>query len=106
MDKEIFIYGGNHFIPERAFTARDGDFFKISRRLRLDVELGIFNDGYWQGDRKGKISYSQAEFYRAATDKNCDLFRCVENGKLYVPCEHGLQEYMEPKKEKEKGYER
>ena len=32
---------------------------------------------------------------KASTDKNCDLYRCVENGKLYIPCHHDLQLYQE-----------
>ena len=34
-------------------------------------------------------------FYAAATDKECDIFQCLENGKLYVPCTHELQQYQE-----------
>ena len=46
-------------------------------------------------------------FYMASPDKECDLFRCVENGKLYLPCENDLQEYVEPpKKERGKNHER
>ena len=39
--------------------------------------------------------------------EECDLFRCVENGKLYLPCTNDLQEYMEqPKKERNRTHER
>ena len=38
MNKEIFEYGGHHFIPERQFTREEDDFFVISRRQRRDKE--------------------------------------------------------------------
>ena len=33
-----FQYGGKHFMPIRKFEQKDGDFYQITRRLRLDVE--------------------------------------------------------------------
>ena len=83
MEQQIFKYGGYHFIPERRFTGKEDSFAAISRRQRID------------------------SFYAASPDKECDLFRCVENGKLYLPCENDLQEYMEPpQKRKSKERER
>lgn len=32
MGKEVFEYGGYHFIPERQFSAAENDFYRISRR--------------------------------------------------------------------------
>ena len=29
MEKQVFEYGGYHFIPERQFTGRERDFFAI-----------------------------------------------------------------------------
>ena len=40
-----------------------------------------------------KHEYSWKGFYEASNDNQMDLFRCVENGKLYVPCEHELFEF-------------
>lgn len=37
------------------------------------------------------------ELYEDQEEEHClelDLFRCVENGKLYVPCEHELFEFI------------
>ena len=31
----------------------------------------------------------------ASTDIECDLYRCVEKGKLYIPCNYDLQIYRE-----------
>ncbi len=93
MREQIFLYGGKHFMPVRKFENKDGDFYEITRRLRLDIELGIFKEGYCQEKSQGVVPYSHEAFYQAATDKTCDIFRCMENGKLYIPCEYGLQEY-------------
>lgn len=92
MKKQIFQYGGFHFIPERKFTAAENDFFKISHKQRIDRQLGFCIPGYIY---ESKYTYSYEGFYEAATDKKCDLFRCVENGKLYLPCQNDLQEYIE-----------
>lgn len=92
MDKQAFEYGGYHFIPERQFTRSENNFRAISRRQRTDVKLGFCKPNY---SYKSKYPYSHESFYSASTDKKCDLFRCVENGKLYLPCTNDLQEYME-----------
>lgn len=98
MKKQIFQYGGFHFIPERKFTAAENDLFKISRKQRIDRQLGFCIPGYIY---ESKYIYSYESFYEAATDKKCDLFRCVENGKLYLPCQNDLQEYIENKRRKD-----
>ena len=104
MEKQAFEYGGFNFIPERRFTAEENSFLAISRRQRLDKELGFCKPGYAY---KSKYPYSHESFYAASPDKECDLFRCVENGKLYLPCTNDLQEYMEqPKKERNRTHER
>ena len=95
MKKRAFSYGGFHFIPERKFTTQERDFFKISRQQRIDLNLGFCIPGYIY---ESKYSYSYESFYEAASDKDYDLFRCIENGKLYFPCENDLQEYIENKR--------
>lgn len=106
MDSVAFAYGGKHFVPVRKFEKKDGDFYQITRRLRRDMELGFFRADYY-GKGSQKADYSHEGFYAASTDKTCDIFRCVENGKLYVPCEYELQEYMEtPQKNRRRDYER
>ena len=53
MQEMSFEYGGYHFIPERQFTKREDDFFKITRRLKTDKELGFFAaDYYGKGSQK------------------------------------------------------
>ena len=86
---ESFEYRGYHFTSCRKFTKKDGDFFKIMRRVRSDRSLAMCTYG-WQ-----KVHYDYEAFYAASTDKNCDLFRCEDNGRLYVPCLNELFLYPE-----------
>lgn len=87
MKNQIFEYGGFHFIPERKFTAQEKNFFKISRRQHMDRNFGFCVPGYIYESR---YTYSHESFYAASPDKECDLFRCVENGKLYLLNENDL----------------
>ncbi len=83
--KKIYEYGGKHFIPH----SKLGKVNCLSNLLlRSDVELGFF-DSDW-GNRKIKYKYSHKKFYEAMGDSDMDIFKCVENGKLYIPCEHEL----------------
>lgn len=84
LSDNTFAYRGYHFTPFRKFHVRDGDFFEITKRLVSDREMGLCTYE-WQ-----KKSYSHKSFYKASPDKKCDIFLCVENGKLYVPCENEL----------------
>lgn len=106
MQDKTFEYGGYHFIPVRQFSTSENDFFKITRRLRSDRELGFFAADYY-GSGSQKYHYSYDDFYAASTDKECDIFRCVENGRLYIPCQYELQQYMDaPQKVRRNNYER
>ena len=98
MTDKVFEYGGKHFIPERQLKGKENEFTEIAKKLRIDTELGFCKKGYAY---ESKFDYSYGRFYTAATDQDCDLFRCVENGKLYIPCQNDLQEYvMEKEREK------
>ena len=92
MDNISFEYGGYHFVPERQFEGKEKDFFFVTKRLEWDTELGIVIDRY----DYSKYPYSYEAFYNASPDKTCDIFRCVENGKLYIPCNEALAIYHEP----------
>lgn len=87
-NKEVFFYGGYHFRPVGQFPPKENNFFKISRKLRWDNSLILTGNSWEQG-----FTYSREAFYAASTDKKCDVFRCMENGRLYVPCEHEFQQY-------------
>lgn len=104
MSKAAFEYGGYHFMPERRFSAAENNFYRIARRQQIDLEMGMCEPGY---SYESKYPYSYEAFYAVSPDKECDLFRCVENGRLYLPCAHDLQEYVEtPQKERRHNYER
>ena len=97
-----FLYQGYHFKLLGQFPKGEGDFFEITKRLKRDTELGMMAEDY---DGKQKREYSHAGFYAASPIKDADLFLCLENQKVYVPCEYELQEYMrelEKKRQKER----
>lgn len=86
---KTFEYGGYHFTPERKIGRNAGGFDANMRRARSDFNLGLSTYDWRKAD------YSYKGFYEASTDKNCDLFRCVENGRLYMPALNELFEYQE-----------
>ena len=89
-----FIYGGHHFIPFGFFPKKEkGSIKLLTRRLRTDIDLGFFADSNIAG-RTQKYRYDYEEFYTAAGDHTFDIFKCTDNGKLYVPGAHELFEYM------------
>ena len=91
IEKGYFFYQGNHFKPVGQFQKEDGDFFEITRRLKRDTEFERIEEN--QSGQYGE-RYSHAGFYEASPVKDADLFLCLENQKVYVPCEYGLQEYL------------
>jgi hypothetical protein len=49
----------------------------------------------------GKTEYSHSKFYVAFGNSEADVFKCLENGELYIPAENELFRYNEPpRKEK------
>ena len=88
---KTFEYGGYHFTPERKFRGREGDFHAAMRRASTDFSLGL-STYEWR-----KAEYSYEGFYAAASDKECDLFRCLETGRLYFPGANELFAYNEPR---------
>ena len=93
MDKS-FKYGGHNFIPLRQLNKSESENIKlVMSKLRSDIDLGFFADKSLSRKNQ-KFSYSYDAFYDAATNKDCDIFKCVENGKLYIPCENELFEYI------------
>lgn len=94
-DRKTFEYGGYHFTPIRKFHKKEGDFFAISKRLASDPNLGMCTY-----QERQKVSYDYKGFYAISTDKKCDIFRCEENGLLYVPGKNELFIYHEPKQKK------
>jgi len=99
----VFEYGGYHFKPYRQFQKSE-----IKRRLagdsrpwKTDTAYAMrnmssdFGLGLSKYDWK-KSDYSHEGFYAASGNSDADIFKCVENGKLYVPHENELFHYTEP----------
>ena len=94
LSKRTFEYGGYNFFPVRKLEGAESGFFAILKRISIDAELGLCEEGYAY---PSKFPYSYEDFYKAAGGHEYDLFRCVENGKIYIPCHHDLQIYREEK---------
>lgn len=90
-----FIYGGYHFTPYGLFSVKEeNDFNYLTRKLRTDTELGFFTYDNIAG-RTRKYRYNYKAFYAAAGNSTFDIFKCSENGKLYVPGAFELFGYTE-----------
>jgi hypothetical protein len=102
----VFEYGGYHFKPARPFRKGEaarhlagdsrpekGDAQFAMRNMSSDFELGLRN--YAAGEYGAGEKWSYKDFYTAAANSEADIFRCVENGKLYVPGENELFRYNE-----------
>jgi len=97
--EKVFRYGGYPFVPHRKFHRgkSEKDFFAVNQKLRTDWWLGMFSNQ----NRVGyKVTYNYDDFYAAATDKECDIFRCIENDCLYVPGANELFGFVETRKHK------
>jgi hypothetical protein len=103
----VFEYGGYHFKPVRNFRkgevtrrlAGDSRPWKTDaqyemRNMSSDRELGL-SKHEWK-----KTDYSHEGFYAASGNSGADIFKCIENGKLYVPHENELYRYNEPQQTK------
>lgn len=96
-ENNSFKYGGYHFTPVRQFGKREVNkrLDSDSRPWKMDMQYAMRN---MRTDRAVSLpDYSYDKFYAAATDKECDIFRCEETGRLYVPGANELFGYNEPK---------
>ena len=96
---KTFEYGGYHFTPVRQFGKREitKPLANDSRPWKTDVQYAMRN---MHTDRAVELpSYNYDAFFAASTDKNCDIFRCEETGRLYVPGSNELFGYNEPKQQ-------
>mgnify|MGYP003453408546 CR=1 FL=1 len=83
-NKETFEYLGYHFTPEKRLTDNQLELKNVSLHQSSDKDLG-FNTYTWK-----KHDYNYDEFYEAYGEKWFDLFRCKENGRLYIPGQNEL----------------
>lgn len=102
-EKSVFMFGGLHFKPCRKITKSEryhfgvdnlssifnDDRFPQMKNMKPDMEVGLSKYSWKKAD------YSRDSFYTASHDSKCDLFRCLENGKLYYPGETQLFQYTE-----------
>ena len=72
----------------------NSDFKYLTRKLCTDTEIGFFTADNIAG-RTRKYRYNYKAFYAAAGNSTFDIFKCSENGKLYVPGAFELFCYME-----------
>jgi hypothetical protein len=94
----VFAFGDFHFKPYRNFNYGEVDkqLDNDSRLWKIDASYQFRNmvsDPAMQS-LKGKNLHS--DFYDAAKENMADIYYCVENGKLYVPCNAELMRYNEP----------
>ena len=91
MEVSNFSYGAFHFVPYGKLRA-GVTLAEIDLRNRTELRLW---DDYFTG-AYGEIpsqNYSHKGFYEASGDSDKDIFLCLENWKLYVPCCHELMEF-------------
>jgi hypothetical protein len=87
-DNKTFEYLGKHFTPVKRLSDKQLELKNISSHLYSDKEMG-FSKYEWQ-----KVKYSYQDFYNTSNTKEYDLFKCEENGNIYIPCENELFKYI------------
>lgn len=79
MKSLTFEYGGYHFVP----------FMKLTGKSALFETMAM------AGNHKAILidsdEFSHADFYEASPVRTCDLFKCEENGKIYIPSDNLLE---------------
>jgi len=99
----VFEYGDKHFLPV-GVTNKKTSLYKETKNLQTDVELGYWHKRYESVYGKAQNDYTHKGFYDACKNIPCDIFKCIENGKFYIPAENELFEYtgsFEPYTEQE-----
>lgn len=81
-----YVYNGYHFSPEVILRDDQNTFCYISRHIKSEQVLNL-NDN-------AKTWNYYAFFEAVNPQKTHDLFRCKETGKLYIPAEHELFEWI------------
>lgn len=80
MKSLTFEYGGFHFTLFMKLTGAAGVFVNMAHSLDHNAVL------------LEESKFSHADFYAASPIKECDLFKCIENGKIYIPA-YNFSEY-------------
>ncbi len=99
----VFEYGDKHFLPV-GVTDKKTPLHKETENLRTDTEMGYWHKRYESVYGAARNNYTHKDFYAACQNIPCDIFKCIENGKFYIPAENELFEYtgkFEPYTEQE-----
>ena len=84
-NEKVFEYGNKHFLGVGVFPPKRERNFSSTLRTDRDLTFEI---------KTGEeFKYSYRNFINASRDGKSDVFRCYENGKLYVPGENELFAY-------------
>lgn len=82
-----FVYNSYHFTPVKQLKSEELSLKAASAHIYSDRELGMMDY------EEQKHAWNYNAFYEASGGSSMDLFRCEENGKLYLPGEHELFGY-------------
>ena len=99
----VFEYGDKHFLPVGTINKKT-PLHKEAHNLKTDTDMGYWHKKYENVYGKAKNDYTHKGFYDACKNIPCDIFKCVENGRFYIPAEYELFEYtgnFEPYTEQE-----
>ena len=81
MNNAVFEYGGHSFQPYAKYKANR---HMLEQFINYGGELDL-------SDSK----FNKEDFYRCSPIKNCDVFYCIDESKLYTPTEKGLTEFFD-----------
>ena len=85
-----FEYGGYHFVSVRKLNELEkSNLSTLMKYISTDKDLGFFSRGDIPGTKQ-KYPYSYENFYEASKNSKMDVFKCLENNKLYIPGENEL----------------
>lgn len=82
---DVFQYGNKHFLGIGQLPPQRERNFNIHLRHDASMTFETHN-----GD---KFQYNYRNFMNAAKGSPCDVFKCYENGKLYIPGQNELFNY-------------
>ena len=91
LPRNSFEYGGYHFVPVRKLndSEKNSDLHTFMKTVKTDISLGFFSRNDIPGTKQ-KYPYSYEKYYEASGNSKMDIFKCVENNKLYIPGENEL----------------
>ena len=83
-NKDSFKYEGKTFTPVKRLPYGQLELQAITPYLKSDRELNL---------NTYEKTYNYDNFYNACGEIYYDLFRCEDNGRVYIPCQNELFEY-------------